>query len=100
MSTNLNQVEAQVKQKAGVLIDDWQKSWKKLSVIVYVIIGAAPDIYAAVQSAGLLTIDTVPDNFKWMIRALAIAGIAARLVRQQAAVELAKADAPTIGQKA
>lgn len=66
-------------------IPDVLQAYKKLSVIAFAAIFALPDAYQMAGSMGLLTIDTVPDKFKWMVRACAIGGLYLRLVRQSAA---------------
>jgi hypothetical protein len=65
----------------SLFINDVRKLFKFASTWVFLVIGAAPDIYNNLSAAGL--IDAVPDKFKWGIRGLAMAGIAARAVKQK-----------------
>lgn len=67
------------------LIDDWKQGLRKLSVWAFIVIGAMPDIYAALQSFGWLDDKAIPPAFVWTIRALAAIGVAVRLIKQQAA---------------
>lgn len=64
------------------LIAEWKHAWKLTSVWVFLAIGAFPDIYNAVIAAGLH--DELPDTAKACLRALAILGIALRLIKQKA----------------
>ncbi len=65
------------------LIDDWKASWKLASVQVYALILLFPDIYNAVAALGWL--GELPPAAMWAVRALAAAGIAARLIKQKPA---------------
>lgn len=66
-----------------VLVPNWRSAWKMLSVWAFALIGAAPDIHAAIVSMGWLNDPSVPPAFVWSLRGLAALGIALRLVRQQ-----------------
>lgn len=64
------------------LIAQWKHGWKLTSVWVFLIVGAFPDIYNALISAGLH--DQLPETAKLWLRSLAALGIVLRLIRQQA----------------
>lgn len=63
------------------LIDNWHKAWKMFSFWIFVAIGAFPDIYSAVVALGWS--DELPDAAKWALRAMAVIGISARLIKQK-----------------
>lgn len=65
------------------LIDEWHQAWKMLSVWAFAVIGIAPDLHAGIVAMGWLNDDNVPPAFVWTLRGLAVAGIAARLLRQR-----------------
>lgn len=66
-------------------IDDWRDAWKKFSVLAFAVIAALPEAYEAANALGLFADSaTVPENFKWLVRVGALAGIYLRLVRQKA----------------
>ncbi len=64
------------------LIDEWKAAWKLASVWVFAFIGMFPDIYNAVAAMGWMS--ELPSPALWSIRGLAVAGIASRLIKQQA----------------
>lgn len=63
------------------LIDDWKAAWKLASVWVFAAIGMFPDIYNAVAAMGWMS--ELPTPALWTIRALAVVGIASRIIKQQ-----------------
>lgn len=63
------------------LIDNWRQCWKLASVQVYVLIAAMPDIYNAVAALGW--IDQLPPAAMWVVRGMAVLGIAARIIKQK-----------------
>jgi hypothetical protein len=65
------------------LVAEWRKAWRMLSVWAFVLLGAAPDLHAAIVAMGWLDDTDTPPAVKWSIRGLAVAGIALRLIRQQ-----------------
>lgn len=65
-------------------IDDLAQAWKKFSVMAFLLIAAIPDAYSAARDLGLLDLETIPDGFKWTVRAVAILGLYLRLVKQKA----------------
>lgn len=74
---------------ADHFIPEAKQAWKMLSVWAFIAIGVVPDAWAAVQAAGLATAESVPEDFRWVLRALAILGIYLRLVKQQAVAQAA-----------
>lgn len=64
------------------LVADWRKVWRMWSVWVLTLIGAAPDIHAAIVAMGWLDDEGVPPSFVWTVRGLAVLGIVVRLTRQ------------------
>lgn len=71
------------------LIPEAKQAYKMLSVWMFIAIGVIPDAWAAVQAAGLATMDSVPPELKWVLRCLAILGIYVRLVKQSAIAQAA-----------
>lgn len=65
-----------------ILIDDWHKGWKKLSVWAFALIGVSPEIYAGIAAMGWLDDQAVPQTFVWSLRSMAALGIVARHLRQ------------------
>ena len=63
-------------------ITEWRQALKLASVWMCILIGAFPDIYNGIAAMGWL--DELPLPAKWCIRALAAAGIVARLIKQEA----------------
>lgn len=66
----------------AVLVPEWRKAWAMLSVWAFALVGISPDLYSAVVAMGWLDDEHVPAAFVWTLRALAVAGIAVRLLRQ------------------
>ncbi len=64
------------------LIEEYQKCLKLWSVRFFILIGIAPDLYSAMSSLGFFD-DHTPPGLVWLLRGLATAGIASRLVKQQ-----------------
>jgi hypothetical protein len=67
------------------LIPEWRNAWRMLSVWAFALIGAAPDIHSAIVAMGWLNDPGVPASFVWLVRGLAVLGIAVRLMKQKAA---------------
>lgn len=67
-----------------LLIDEWYKAWRFLSIWVFGLVGIAPDLYSGVVAMGWLSDPHVPQAFVWCLRGLAVVGVATRLLRQQA----------------
>jgi hypothetical protein len=65
------------------LIPDWRRAWRFLVVHVLILVGIAPDVHAAVVAMGWLDDPTVPPSFVWTLRALAVLGVAVRLIQQK-----------------
>lgn len=65
-----------------MLVDGWRKFWKTASFWAFVLIGAAPDIYAGISAMGWLDDQGVPQTFVWSLRSMAALGIVVRFVRQ------------------
>lgn len=65
------------------LVDEWRHAWRMLSVWAFALIGIAPDLHAGIVAMGWLDDPTVPPSFVWTLRALAVAGVAARLIQQR-----------------
>lgn len=65
-----------------LLIPDWHKGWRLLSVWAFALIGIAPDLHSAIVAMGWLNDENVPPSFVWTLRGLAVAGIAVRLLNQ------------------
>lgn len=63
--------------------------YKLLSVWMFIAITSAPEAYQAAGALGLLTIETVPDKFKWLVRAIGIVGLYVRLVNQNVSAKIA-----------
>lgn len=63
------------------LIDNWRQCWRLASVQVYVLIAAMPDIYNAVAALGW--IEQLPTPAMWIVRGMAVLGIAARIIKQK-----------------
>lgn len=73
------------------LVDDARDAWKWLSVWMFALIGVMPDAYEAANALGLFDTTALPEQYKWLMRIMALAGIYFRLVRQKAKAELAEA---------
>lgn len=63
------------------LIDNWRQCWKMASMWAYVFIGAMPDVYNAIAALGW--VEQLPEPAMWTVRAMAAAGIAARIIKQK-----------------
>lgn len=66
----------------AVIVTDWRKVWRYYSTWVLALLALMPDLYAALVASRLLTGDDIPSVASWIIRCLAIAGIALRFVNQ------------------
>lgn len=64
------------------LIDDWRNGWRFYSTWAFAALLAAPDAYTALQSLGLLSEGALPPAAAWLVRGLALVGIAARFLQQ------------------
>ena len=62
-------------------IENWRQCWRLASIRVYALIGLMPDIYNAVAALGW--IEQLPEPAMWVVRGLAAAGIAARIIKQK-----------------
>lgn len=74
------------KVKAAVanhFIPEALQAYKLLSTWAFAAIFAMPEAYQAAGSLGLLTVDTIPPKFQWMVRCGGIVGLYLRLVRQR-----------------
>jgi hypothetical protein len=70
--------------KVGMeLKDDALQFYKKVSVLMFALVAAAPDIYNAAITSGMFTADTVPPAFAWFLKAAAFVGIISKLVQKQ-----------------
>lgn len=64
-----------------VIVTDWRKVWRYYSTWALALLALMPDLYAALVASGLLQGD-MPAVASWLIRGLAIAGIASRYINQ------------------
>jgi hypothetical protein len=72
------------------LIDDWKHGWKFYSTWLAELVAALPSLYDALAAAGYLGGESpLPDSLKWVIRAIGIAAICVRFIKQK------KPDEPT-----
>ena len=67
----------------SLFVEDVRKLFKFASTWVFVIIGASPDAYNDFVATGLNAF--IPPKFASIIHVLAIAGVAARAIRQSRA---------------
>lgn len=65
------------------IINSWKEGWKFYSVWLFAVIAALPDLLNTLSAAGLLNIDEMGEATAWIIRAVAIIGIASRFVSQK-----------------
>lgn len=72
-------------KRQQLLIEEWRHGWKLLSVWVFALIGASPDIYAGIVAMGWLEDPAVPQSFVWGLRGMAALGIMARFIKQSRA---------------
>lgn len=66
-----------------VLIEDWRKCWKLYSVWFFAILMAAPELYNAAISAGLLSQEQVPGLFSKLMSLVSFLGLVSRVVAQK-----------------
>ncbi|UNK43446.1 hypothetical protein MNO14_05010 [Luteimonas sp. S4-F44] len=66
----------------AVIVTDWRKVWRYYSTWVLALLALMPDLYATLVASGLLAGDGIPSVASWIIRCLAVAGIALRFVSQ------------------
>lgn len=65
------------------IIDDWRHGWRYYSVWAYACLGALPSLYDLLAATGWFgALDDAPGALAWTVRALAVAGIVIRFVRQ------------------
>lgn len=64
-------------------VDNWKKFYKMYSFWFFVLVGAAPDLYALATSMGVLQGQDVPEALTRIINTLAFMGAASRLVQQK-----------------
>jgi len=65
------------------LIEDWTSAWKFISMWIYAIIGAAPQLYNLAIQHNLYSADSVPLAIANFISLMAFLGSAGRVVKQQ-----------------
>lgn len=65
------------------LISDWRQAWRYYSVWALAVLVALPDLYNALQAAGLMDADAMPPVAAWSVRIVAIAGLVVRFVNQK-----------------
>ena len=65
------------------LIEDWRQAWRFYSVWAFAVLAALPELYNLLQAAGLLDDGSIPPVAAWSVRAIAIAGIVSRFIRQK-----------------
>lgn len=66
----------------SIIIASWKSGYKFYSVWALAVLAALPDIMQALIAAGLMQSEEMPEVAKWIIRAVAIAGIVSRFISQ------------------
>lgn len=64
------------------LIENWRDGWRFYSTWAFAALLIAPDAYTALQTLGLMADGALPQPAVWLVRGLALAGVAARFLQQ------------------
>lgn len=67
-----------------VLVADWRKSYKFLSIWFFLILGLSPQLFQLAAEFGLLKAENVPAAFAQMVNWIAFLGAAMRIIDQAA----------------
>ena len=67
------------------LIDEWRHCWKLYSVWIFAFLMAAPELYNAAISAGLISQEQVPGVFSKLMSLVSFVGLVSRVVSQKKA---------------
>jgi hypothetical protein len=75
--------------KVGLeLVEDWHKLWKKYSFLVFVVMGAIPDLYNLAISTGFLTSASAPPLLDQFVKGVAFFGGATTMIKLKAKARL------------
>lgn len=73
-------VETTVKPQG---LQNWRVVIKQYSTWALAVLAAAPDLYQAAATFGMLTDDAMPQELMWAIRGVAGVGLVLKFVKQQ-----------------